>query len=60
MVIKKVTVKFDSCTDCPVQQYTGCEYAVECGISESCPLGESTMMNRYTDIRRVSIETPEV
>jgi hypothetical protein len=31
--------------------YSGCEYAVDCGLSASCPLGDSTMMNRYTDIR---------
>lgn len=54
MTIKKVTVKFDSCEDCPVQRYTGCEDAVEYGISQSCPLDDSTMMNRYTDIRRPS------
>jgi hypothetical protein len=51
MAIKKVTVKFDSCRDCPVMMYSGCEYAVDCGLSASCPLGDSTMMNRYTDIR---------
>lgn len=51
MAIKKVTVKFDSCRDCPVMMYSGCEYAVDCGMSTSCPLGDSTMMNRYTDIK---------
>ncbi|MFA5445321.1 MAG: hypothetical protein WC262_10165 [Bacteroidales bacterium] len=51
MAIKKVTVKFDSCRDCPVMMYSGCEYAVDCGMSASCPLGDSTMMNRYTDIK---------
>lgn len=52
MTIKKVTVKFDNCMDCPIERYTGCSYCGERGkIPENCTLGESTMMNRYTDIK---------
>jgi hypothetical protein len=55
MVIKKVTVKFDSCSECPVYRYTGCDHASYDGatmaaIPGNCPIeGNSVMMNRYTE-----------
>ena len=53
MVIKKVTVKFDSCNECPVYRYTGCFYADTNNNGEipgNCPIeGNSVMMNRYTE-----------
>ena len=54
MVIKKVTVKFDSCAECPVLRYSGCyvyNQAVGGGIPDACPIDESVMMNRYTDFK---------
>lgn len=54
MVIKKVTVKFDSCTECPVYRYVGCSQCSYDGanmgeIPSSCPIDVSVMMHRYTE-----------
>lgn len=54
MVIKKVTVKFDSCSECPVLRYSGCyvyQQGVGDGIPDACPIDESVMMNRYTEFK---------
>lgn len=52
MVIKKVTVKFDSCAECPVFRYVGCSVAGDEPTGEipgNCPIETSAMMNRYTE-----------
>ncbi len=53
MVIKKVTVKFDSCIECPIHRYVGCPVTAMCTesgeIPGDCPIETSAMLNRYTE-----------
>jgi hypothetical protein len=52
MTIKKVTVKFDTCGECPVYRYNGCPSADGGNIGEipaDCPIDASVMMHRYTE-----------
>jgi len=51
-MIKKVTVKFDSCSECPVNRYSGCEVYNGSNIPEDCPIETSAMLNRYTEFSR--------
>ena len=53
MVIKKVTVKFDNCGECPVQRYSGCALYEDRQIPDNCPIDVSVMMHRYTDFSAV-------
>lgn len=51
-MIKKVTVKFDSCGECPVSRYSFCHLAEVNGyngIPDNCPIDTSVMMYRFTD-----------
>jgi hypothetical protein len=58
MVIKKVTVKFDSCKECPIMMYVGCAVAysgvndTKDPLSENCPIDTTATINRFTDYPR--------
>lgn len=69
MVVKKVTVKFDSCNECPIARYTGCSVSMCSGeylsadgnsIPDGCPIDNSVMMYRYTDFSSRTSGSPSV